>query len=462
MAEGSRESRFCRDRSFYTAFFRMMAFLTLQNILTYTVNVADNIMLGAYSQTALAGAAAVNQIQYVLQQVVAAGLGEGLVILAGQYAGRGKARALSRITGTALMGGVAGGALLTAAAWLAPEALVGLFTDVPGIRVEGMRYLAIIKWTYLPFVVSSILLASLRSTKTVSIAFRTSCLTLAVNTGISYVLINGAFGAPRLGITGAAIGTLIARVLEFAAVTAYVVRHRERVMPDAAGLWRPPRALRLDYCRVALPCVASALLFSAATAIQTAIFGHLSADAMAAVSISSTLYQYCKMVPVSAAASACVLVSGLVGAGSREKLRPAVRSLQLIFAGVGVSTGLLLLLIRDPVLELYSVTGTARQYAMDILLVQALVAVGMSYQMPCQLGIIRGGGDTRYSMISDLIYSWAIVVPLGLLAAFVFRWPVGVVSFCLNIDQLLKCITIGIKTNRYTWISEFTKHEIEQ
>ena len=438
-----------------------MALLALQNIITYTVNVADNIMLGAYSQTALAGAAAVNQIQYVLQQVVAAGLGEGLVILAGQYAGRGETRALSRITGTALLAGLTGGTLLTAAAWLAPEALVGLFTDVPAIRAEGVRYLSVIKWTYLPFVVTSILLASLRSTKTVSIAFRTSCLTLVVNVGINYVLINGAFGVPRLGITGAAIGTLAARVLELLTVTAYVVRHRARVLPDDGGLWRPPRALRRDYYRVTLPCAASAVLFSAATAVQTVIFGHLSADAMAAVSISSTLYQYCKMIPVSAAASACVLVSGLVGAGDEKKLRPAVRSLQVIFAAVGVAVGAVLLLIRGPVLALYSVTGSARGYAMDILLVQALVAVGMSYQMPCQLGIIRGGGDTRYSMISDLIYSWAVVVPLGLLAAFVFRWPVVAVSFCLNIDQLLKCVTIGIKTNRYTWIKALTNEKME-
>ena len=435
----------------------MMALLALQNIITYTVNVADNVMLGAYSQTAMAGAAAINQIQYILQQITVAGLGEGLVILAGQYAGRGDRKAISRIMGAAMIVAVAAASVLTAAAALAPEALVGLFTDVPEIRAEGIRYLSILKWTYIPFVITSTLLAAMRSTQTVSIAFKASCLTLVVNVGINYVLINGAFGAPRLGIVGAAIGTLTARLLELFVVCAYLYRHKERIMPDLKGFLRPSRELRRDYYRVALPCVASAVLFSVATAVQTAIFGHLTADALAAASISSALYQYCKMIPVSAAASASVLIAGLVGAGREERLRPAVRSLQLIFAGTGVAVGLLLLLIREPVLGLYSITSTARQHAMDILLVQAVAAVGMSYQMPCQLGIIRGGGDTRYSMISDMIYSWALVVPLGLAAAFVFKWPVAAIAFCLHLDQLLKCITVGIKTNRYTWIKKYAR-----
>jgi Na+-driven multidrug efflux pump len=105
---------------------------------------------------------------------------------------------------------------------------------------------------------------------------------------------------------------------------------------------------------------------------------------------------------------------------------------------------------------LYALSDAARAYARQILLLQVLITAGMSYQMPCQLGIIRGGGDTRYSMISDMIYSWAVTVPMGLLSAFVFRWPVAAVFFCLNVDQLLKCLTVGVKTNSYTWVRELT------
>jgi Na+-driven multidrug efflux pump len=113
------------------------------------------------------------------------------------------------------------------------------------------------------------------------------------------------------------------------------------------------------------------------------------------------------------------------------------------------------MLLRFPVINLYTITPQARDFALQMLLVQSVMLIGTSYQAPCQVGIIRPGGDSKYVMISDLLYSWVFTVPLSLLAAFVFHWPVVVIVTCLNVDQLLKCITVSYKVNRYTWIKKF-------
>ncbi len=434
----------------------MFLVIALQNIITYSVNMADNVMLGAYSQTSLSGAAAVNQIQFILQQLIMAGLGEGLAIIAGQYWGKKDVESVARLAGCALRCAVAVGAALTAAAFLFPRALVGIFTDVPEVRDEAVRYISVLRWSYLVFTVSAILLAVLRSVQVVGIAFRISCVTLVLNVGINYTLIFGRFGAPELGIRGAAIGTVTARVVELILILVYILRAETPLKGRFRELLRGDGGLFKSYLRVSAPCAASAILFSSATAVQTAIFGHLSSDAMAAVSLSATVYQYCKMIPVSAASSAGVLIAKYVGSGEREKLRTYVRTLQAIFVAVGVAVCGILLLIRRPVISLYDLTDEARKIAESLLLIEALIAVGMSYQMPCQLGIIRGGGDTRYSMISDTIYSWGVTVPLGLVSAFVLHWPVTAVFFLLNVDQLLKCLTVGIKANSYTWVKTLT------
>lgn len=450
------ETFLTRDRGFYTAFFRMLLGLALQNILTYSVNVADNLMLGSYSQTVLAGAAAVNQIQYILQQFTIMGLGQGLVILSSRLWGGRDTAGQQRLLGAALLSGWGTGLLLTAAVSLWPRQVVELFTSEAAVQQEAVAYLDILRWTYLLFITTNLLLASLRSVQLVTVAFRASLAALAVNVSINYCLIFGRFGLPELGIRGAAVGTVTARCVELAVVLFYLRRKDLPIRYSLREIFRVGRRTVGTYWRVSVPCIVSALLFSCATAVQTAIFGHISEDAMAAASAAGTLFQYLKMVPTSAAAAANVWIAKTIGGGDPRELRAYVRTLQMLFVSLGALICLVLLVLRTPVLSLYAMTERARQYAMQILLVQALISVGMAYQMPCQLGIIHGGGDTRYSMISDIIYSWVYTVPLGLLAAFVWHWPVMAVALCLNSDQILKCLTVGIKTNRYTWIRVLT------
>ncbi len=447
---------FSHDKEFYGTFFRMMILLVLQNIVTYTLNVLDNVMLGGYSQTALSAAAAVNQIQYVLQQFTVMGLGEGVVILGGQFWGKRDIGMIRKVFGSALVCGLTAGALLTIAAFCIPDRMVGLFTNDPEVIREGVSYLSIIRYTYLIFIALQLMLAMLRGMQIVRIAFVVSCVGLAVNSTINYCLIYGKFGFPEMGIHGAAIGTLIATSAEFVIVLAEILRKHIFSAGELLKASRIHRDVLQKYLRVSIPCVVSAVIFSSAVAVQTAIFGHLSTNALAASGVAGTFFQYTKMIPIGAASASCAMISQTVGKGERDRLPGMVHSLQVIYLLVGLLTCCVLLLLRTPVLSFYKLTQTAHDYAVTQMTIQAVISIGMSFQMPEQTGIIRGGGDTRYSMISDIIYSWGVVVPLSLIVAFVFHAPFGVVVLCLNIDQLLKCITVTHKVRSWTWIRKLT------
>ena len=452
------EHFFTHNKNFYQTFFRLMLILAFQNIITYTVNVADNLMLGSYSQSALSGAAAVNQIQFVLQQVIGLGFGQGLVILGSQYWGQKKSEPIQILTGIALKIGLVVGILLFACAFFMPERMISIFTDVPSVAEQALLYLSIIKYTYLFFVVTSLLLASLRSVQVVKIAFLLSVMTVFINVSINYCLIFGQFGFPEMGIKGAAIGTLIARIVELMVLLSYI--RRSKAIPftyQLRKLCKKDPLLLKDYWKVTFPCVISEALFAGSIAMQTAIFGHLDTDAIAANAVTNTMFQYCKMVPLAAAAASSVLIGMAVGKKDWKNIRAYVHSLQLVYLGIGISCSLILICISRVVLQFYDLTPAAEVYARQMFWIMTVIIVASSYQMPCLTGIIPGGGDSAFVMLNDVCYAGCFTIPVCLIAAFVFHLGILPLFFLMNVDQLLKCITNGIKTNSYTWVKRWVR-----
>ena len=201
MEQKIKESFFTKDPTFYRTLFPLLITVALQNIVAYSVNMADNIMLGSYSQNALSGAATVNQIFFMVQQITL-GIGEGFVVLGAQYWGQGRMQPIRKLTGIALKLGLICGIITILICTFIPHLVISIFTNDPEIIAEGVAYLGIIKYTFLLFIITNVLMAALRCVETVKISFYISIVSLIVNVGINYVLIFGKLGLPALGITG--------------------------------------------------------------------------------------------------------------------------------------------------------------------------------------------------------------------------------------------------------------------
>ena len=452
---------FTKDRSFYRTFVRLALALMVQQAVVLSVNLADNVMLGSYSETALAGVAAVNQIQFVLQQLVF-GFSNGMIVLASQYWGRKQTGPIRRLTAIAFWGALLVAAALFALASLFPRHLVQLFTDDPAIVAQGCAYLSIVRFSYLFFAATTVLLGSLRAVERVRIALVVSLVALVVNCSINFVLICGRFGLPELGVRGAAIGTLTARVLECAIVSVYALAADGRLRLRPADLLRLDRMLLGDYVRVSLPVVVTSALWGLNTAMQTVILGHMSSGAIAAHAISSTIFLFLKVTSVGAAYAASVIIGKAVGEGDRGKIRAYTRTLQAIFVCIGLSLCSILLLIRMPLLSLYTLEPATRRLAEQFIVIEAMVLVATSYQMCVNTGIISGGGDPRFVLVVDLIVIWGIAIPLSFLCA--FRWDASpvVVMLALNSDQALKCVTSAVHCNSYRWIKTLARPQSGQ
>lgn len=447
-----------RDRAFYRSFARLTLALVLEQVAVLSVNLLDNVMIGNYSEVSLAAITAVNQLQIIFQYLMN-GVTNGMLSLGSQYHGSHMDEQLKKIIAAASRIALAFAMVLFLLACFMPELLLRLFVgSEPAVIAEGVKYLRVIKFTYPLFAVSGILLGCMRTVETVVLSVYVSCIALVINFSLNFTLIFGRFGAPELGVTGAAIGTLTARAVEFLIVTIYVFRLDNKLRLRLPDFKTTDRSLTRDYLKIACPIMLIQGLFGLNTAVQNAVLGHLDTSIMAAYSISTVLFQLLKVAAIGASSAATILIGQSVGRNDPlETVREYTRTLQLLFAGLGVTLGVLYDLLSIPLLSFYTLEPGTHELAQKFLLVQAVVIMGMSYQMPTMGGIMRGGGNAKYQMVVDLVSIWGIVVPLSLLGAFLWGWSPLAVVICMNADQLFKCVPAFIGCNRYRWVRRLVK-----
>lgn len=455
--ESGRERFFIRDREFYRSLFHILCLVALQNIVNYSVNMADNLMLGSYNQAALSGAATVNQIFFLVQQL-SLGIGDAFVVLASQYWGQQRTEPICKLAGSALKVSLVSGLIFFVACALAPHQILSIFTNDPAILAQGTAYLKILKHTFVIYFLSATLMAVLRSVETVRIAFVTSVITLIVNVGINYTLIFGNFGAPELGVRGAAIGTLVARILEFLIMILYVAFFDKKLRLLRTNCFRRDRLLAADFRRVSIPVILSQVLWGISVPMQTAILGHLSSDAIAANSVATTFYQYLKVIVVAESSAFGVVIGMTIGKGKLEEIKAGARTLELFSLLLAIVLGVALFFIRIPLLRLYTLTPDTMQLANQLIIILCVIMVGMGYEMPVCMGCLRGGGDTKFVLAMNMISTWAIVMPLSFMSAFWWKWPVAAVVICIQSDQIFKCLPTFVRTRHYDkWIKKLTR-----
>ncbi len=442
-------------KNFYRNFLKLCSMLVLQNVVTLSVNLADNIMLGAFSETALSGVTTVNQVQFVFQQLLMA-LGDGLVIFGSQYWGKKETKPVRKISAWAMCTGIFIALILFILASFFPRQLLGLFTTDQTIIEAGLSYLAIIRFTYFFFAVTQILLATLRCVEIAGIAFGLSVMTLIINCSINWILIYGHFGAPRMGAAGAAVGTLMARIAEICVLITYISKKQSWIGIRIQDYLQTDWKFGQKYYKVVCPLLVIQGLWGVNTALQTAILGHMTAAAIAANSAASNLFLMVKSAAVGAASAASVTMGKTIGSGDLKLAKLYSKKLQKLFVAMGIICGVLLFFIRIPVLSLYQLSPETREMANTFLMILSVVMVGMSYQMPTNGGIIRGSGSIAYSMKVDLISTWAIVIPLSMFMAFVVKASPAIVVCCLNADQIFKCVPAFLKCNYGHWIKTMT------
>lgn len=448
-----------KERGVYKWVLLLAGPIALQNIITFSVGLADNLMVGSLGEFALSGVYVANQVQSILQMLVI-GLGAAMAILSVQYWGKKDTDSIKSIIGIALKFSIAAGLLFLLATLFFPVQILGLFTNEKDVLVESLKYMKVIRFTYIFFCVTQILIASMRCVERVKIGMYVSIVTFFINVFLNWVLIFGNLGAPALGVQGAAIATLIARMIELPIMILYVRFVDDKLHLKFKDLLRTNLALLKDFFKYGFPVLLGDIFWGINIAVQGAIIGRLGTTALASVSISNTVFSMVGVAVYGTAGASSIVIGQTVGSGDYSKVKEYAKKLQVLFLIIGIISGIAMFFVKDYILLLYNISEETITMATQFLTILSITMVGTSYQMSSLTGIVRPGGSIHFVLINDLIFVWLVVLPSAYLAAFVFHASPIVVFACLKSDQILKCFVAVVAVNRFKWMKNLTRETV--
>jgi putative MATE family efflux protein len=447
-----------KEKSFYATLIKLALPMALQNLITFGIALADNFMVGSLGDFSLSGVFISNQVHWLLQ-MLSVGLGSAMVVLAAQYLGKGDTRNAKVVVSITMKLGFCVGIFFTVAVMLLPRQILGLFTRDEAVIAEGMKYIGIVCFTYIFFVLNQVFLAALRCAQNTRIGFISSFTGFCINIFLNWVLIFGHLGFPALGVRGAAIATLIARMAEMTVSLVYFRFMDRTLLFRFVDLGLKTPGMVKDFFRYGFPVILGDIFWGIAGSTQVAILGRLGSEILAANTIAANLHQLFGVVVYAIAGASGVIIGRTVGSGDVSKVKEYAGTLQVIFICFGLITGIAIFFARSAILAsgFPNISGEAHRYALQFLIVFSVTIVGTSYQMSVLTGIVRAGGATSFVLINDLIHVWLIVIPSALLSAFVFHFPPVVTFACLKSDQILKCWVAVVKLNRWNWMKKLTR-----
>ena len=445
---------------FYRTVIALVVPMALQNLINVGVTAADVIMLGAVGETALSGASLAGQVQYIMTLFLF-GLTSGATVLTAQYWGRGDREAIEKILGMAVTAAVVVTALFTAAALAIPDLLMRIFTSDPAVIAEGVKYLRIVAFYYVLMGITQTYLYIMRSVERVVVATVVYLLSLLCNIILNSIFIFGLLGLPAMGVEGAALGTLCARVLEVALVIGYSRFFNKDIKLRLKYVLHMDRALFRDFMKYALPVVANELMWGLGTAANTAILGHMGSSAVAANSVAQVARQLATVVSFGLSSAAAIYLGKTIGEKRMEHAKAYAKRFVILSIIMGVLGGLIILAAAPVTASALALSGTAKQYLRFMFFVMSYFVVGQAFNTTMVVGIFRSGGDTRFGLILDVSTMWCCSILLGFLAAFVFRLSVPVVYVILMSDEIIKVPVTYRRYRSYKWLRDVTRENLE-
>lgn len=435
----------------------MLAALALpiaaQQMITVGVNMADNIMLGQLGETAMSSATLANNF-ISLFQVMCMGFGMGASVLTSRFYGMQARDSMKKAVNIMFRLELVVVLLFSLATALFPGKIMGMFTSDSDIIKAGTGYLLISIPCY--FLNGYALTTSLvlRSVGKATVPLISSICSFFINIFFNWVFIFGNLGAPALGVNGAAIGTLLARIVEFSVTMGYLLCKDRNIRLRFKDLFMNTKDLYGEYIRISIPVLVSDTLLGFGNLAVAAVMGHIGANFVAANAITTVTMQLATVVIQGISQASCTITGITLGKEEYEKAQQQ----GITFAAIGFLIGaigcVIILALRGVIIESYKILPETKSLAYELMDAVAVVVLFQSANSILTKGVLRGGGDTKFLMIADILFLWICSIPLGALAGLVLHWPGFWIYIMLKIDQFLKAIWCLFRLNSGKWIKK--------
>ena len=443
------------NKTFYRKLFVIAAPIAFQSLMLALVAACDALMLGTVAQEQMTAVSLASQIQFVQNMFLAAITGAGS-ILGAQYWGKGDRRTIQDLFHLMLIFAGLLSFVFFAACELVPGALMHIFAGDPELIRIGSMYLRIAGWSYLITGISQCYLAIMKVTEHVGPSAFTSSCAVVMNIILNAVFIFGLLGAPRMQARGAALATTISRVVELG-ICVVIMSGKGYIRPALNRLFSAKKQLLADFGKQCLPLMGGSLFWGVGFTSYTAIMGHLGGDAAAANSVSAVVRDLVCCACNGIGSAAGIMVGFELGAGHLERGKECGIKLMKLSYLIGFASTALVLAVTPFVVRMVILTETAHHYLTGMMCIMAFYMIGRCVNTVTINGVLDGGGDTLFDMYSLAVCMWGIAIPLALLGAFVFHWPVLLVYACTCLDEVGKIPWVMLRFRKYKWVRNLTR-----
>lgn len=440
-----------RDKHFYGTLLSLAIPIMIQNLISSCLNMIDTFMIGQLGEVAIAAVGSSNQFFFLLSLFLF-GINSGSSIFTSQFWGKKDIKNIHRVMGLSLCSGLFIALIFTFGALIFPSTILRIFSSQPSVLTAGSKYLSVVAFTYIIYAVNTTLSFSLRSIGKPKLPMVISAVAILTNTVLNYVLIFGKFGFPAWGVRGAAIATLIARIVELVLLMRLVFRKDSVLRASISEMLSFSSAFVKTFYKTSSPVIANEGFWALASMLCTVAYSTLGTEALASIQITNTVQEVFLVVVMGLANSACIMIGNKIGEG--EDATAILYSRRFVKLGVilGVICAAILFGIAPFILKIFSISTYTFKTSLYALRIMSLVLAFKFFNLVMVIGILRGGGDTAFAFITEISCMWAIAVPLAFLGAALLRLPLHIVIAIVGIEELVKTILILPRLRSNKWI----------
>ena len=447
-----------KDKKFYKSLVNIALPITLQNLVMSSVNMLDTLMITRLGDANIAAVGLANQVFFFFSLILF-GVNSGSSIFVAQFWGKKDVKNIRRILGLAIIICGAVSIIFTIGALFIPETLMNVFTHEKDVVELGVKYLRIIALSYLVTAVSFAYNTALRSIGLAKVPMFISIVALVVNGTFNYLLIFGKFGFPRMEIEGAALATLIARIVELILVLYITYRSKNALAGRMNELIDVSKDFVIKYFKTAFPVIVNEFFWSLGTVLYSVAYARIGKEATSAIQIANTVQNFFLVFSRGLSSACAVMIGNKIGEGSREDAISYARTFIIIGPILGIILGIILFAFTPLIMTLFdTVSAAVYDYTVKALIV---VSATMSIKIVNGLlivGIFRSGGDTRFSMFLEMGSVWLVGVPMAFFGALVLKVPVYMVLALVSLEEVVKAI-IGIpRLISNKWVRNVVEH----
>lgn len=439
-----------------TDFFRSLLTVALpvaiQNLLSSSVNLLDNLMIGQLGDSAIAGLGIANQVFFLMLFIIF-GINNGGAILVSQFWGKKDVANIRRVLGLCLSLGLAAAGVFTVVTVFFPGTVIALFSADSEVIKLGADYLGLVGLSYIATSISFAYAIQLRSVEKATAPMVISLITIGINCVGNYVLIFGLFGFPRMGVVGSALATCIARYIECFLLLVVVYAKQYPLAGKIRELFSFTRELSARYFSRSVPVIAQEFSWALGITLYQVVYARIGTAALAAVNIVSTFERFLFVAFVGLGSAAGVMIGKSIGEEREEYAQWLGKQYVRLGVFVAIILGFIILGLRGWVLGFYLISPEVLHLASGMFLMLTFLLWMKAGNMLLISGVFRSGGDTRFAFFLDTAGVWLVGLPLGVLMAFVFHASPVWVYLIIGAEEVIKLFLATWRFKSQKWIN---------